>query len=80
MKSAAPTEQEIQEFIDGELDGPARARIAAFLLQHPEWAAKVSNYRKLNNALKQLDSQVLDEPIPERFLDILKRARDTADD
>ena len=80
MACDAPTDLELQAFIDGELDGPNRARVAAFLLQHPEWAAKMSENRKLNDALKELDRHLLDEPVPQRFLDILERAREDSGD
>ena len=72
----APTEDELQEFIDGRLDGPARARVAAFLLRHPEHSGEVRNLQKLTRALQELDRDILDEPIPQRLLDILKQARE----
>lgn len=71
----APTDDEIQEFIDGHLDGPNRARVAAYLLRHPERSGEVRNMQKLTKELQKLDREVLDEPVPERLLEILRKAR-----
>ena len=76
MSCDTPTEDEIQEFIDGRLEGPARARVAAFLLRHPGTSAEVRNQKKLMRALQELDRDVLDEPIPDRLSEILKNARE----
>lgn len=76
MCSDTPTEEEIQEFIDGRLDGPAQARVAAYLLRNPEVSAEVRNHKKLTKALQELDRDVLDEPVPDRLLDIVKNARE----
>ncbi len=75
MCSDAPTDDEIQEFVDGRLNGAARARIAAYLLRDPHQSAKVRDLQNLTKALQDLDRDVLNESVPDRLMDILRNAR-----
>jgi anti-sigma factor RsiW len=68
-----PTEETIQDYVDGRLNSADEARVEAYLIEHPEVAATVDRNRKTGQALRRLGAQVLDEPVPARLKDVLKR-------
>jgi len=69
------SEEDLQAYVDGVLDGSSRAWVEAHLVAHPEDAARVQAWRELNVALRATYNPVLDEPVPER---LRVRARDTS--
>ena len=76
MSQIEPTEAEISDLIDGRLSGRRREEVERWLADHPERARAVERQRELNSALKDLGSEILDEPVPERLRDVLKRTSD----
>ncbi|HEX3210758.1 MAG TPA: hypothetical protein VHQ91_15320 [Geminicoccaceae bacterium] len=68
-----PSDEQIQAFVDGQLDGRDLAAVTAYLLDHPEVACEVETLRRQNDALKQIGHEVLNEPIPERLRVVLGR-------
>jgi len=76
MSSRKPvTDDELSEYVDGGLSEERRAEIAAWLLENPKKAAEVERLRQLNDALRDLGADILDEPVPERLREVVRRAR-----
>ena len=73
MGPEAVTEDEIQEFIDGRLTAGRRREVEAFLAARPERAAEVQSLLRQQEALRRLGEDILNEPIPDRFQEILRR-------
>lgn len=60
-------ENEILAFVDGHLPPERRRAVMAYLAAEPDEAARMSDYRTLNEALHLLYDEVLHEPLPERL-------------
>lgn len=69
-----PSEQDLQDYVDGRLDAGQQAEIAAYLAEHPEIAARVERYRAHIAGLHALYDGVLTEPIPPGMQTLLRRA------
>ncbi len=54
----------LSAWLDGELDGPARAALDAWLREHPDDAAQARRWAADRDALRARFDPVLDEPIP----------------
>lgn len=65
--AAAPIEQEIDAYIDGQLDVEGRFAVEDYLRQHPDLAARVMGDLGKRSALQLLAGD--DEPVPARLLD-----------
>jgi len=70
-----PSEQDLHAYIDGHLEPAEAARVAAYLARHPEAAALVEAYRAQTAGLHALYDKILDEPVPERMLALLRERR-----
>ncbi|MGQ0663751.1 MAG: anti-sigma factor family protein [Pseudomonadota bacterium] len=57
-------EDDLHAHADGRLGPERRAEVEAWLAEHPEDAARVAFYARLNAGLRQLYDPVLAEPIP----------------
>jgi anti-sigma factor RsiW len=66
-------DHKLQDYIDGRLDDRDRAAVAAYLLAHPETASQVETLRRQNEALRGIGQEILDEPVPARLRELLKR-------
>ncbi len=58
------TEDELLAYVDGRLERDARDRVAAWLADHPEDAARVAAYGAQISALRGAYDPILDEPLP----------------
>ena len=67
------TEDEIQEYIDGRLTALRRKDVEAYLAVRPERAAEVQSLLRQQEALRRLGEDILNEPVPDRFQEILRR-------
>ena len=56
---------DLHAYADGRLDEARRAAIETWLASHPDEAARVAFYKRLNGELHRLFDPVLDAPIPE---------------
>jgi len=65
-------EQDLQAFVDGQLDEEQHAKIADYLNQNPEEAKRVAAYRQQNDLMHGLFDPILDEPIPESLREPLQ--------
>lgn len=70
-----PSEQDLHAYIDGHLEPGEAARVAAYLAQNPEAAALAEAYRAQTAGLHALYDKILDEPLPEPMLALLRRRR-----
>lgn len=68
-------EDKIMAFIDGLLDDQDAAYVAAYLLANPEKAREVADLRKQNIAIKILGNEILEEPIPEKLIELINLAK-----
>ena len=64
---------DMQDYIEGRLGDSDRARIDAYLRLNPQEAARVEALRLQAQRLKKLGDDILREPVPEQFLEILQR-------
>lgn len=60
-------EEQLSAYVDGELSGPELAQVEAWLLGHPDDRAQVDAWRQDRQALAQLFSPVLQEPLPDNL-------------
>jgi anti-sigma factor RsiW len=69
----------LQDYIDGHLSERDQAAVAAYLLARPGIAAEVEALRRQSEILRGIAQAMLDEPVPERLREMLrKRAPVTA--
>jgi anti-sigma factor RsiW len=73
---AYPSEEELNAYIDGELDADCQKRIETLLSKQPRFAAKISELRAQDDALRESAEPALQEPAPERLVSIVKRGAD----
>lgn len=66
MSTPVVTEADLQAWVDGQLAADARARVEAWLHDHPKDAERLAQYGRLNRALRDYDA-VLAEPIPSQL-------------
>ena len=57
-------EDDLHAFVDGRLDPGRRAAVEAWLVAHPEAAARVAADREMRDRLRARLASVADEPIP----------------
>ena len=73
MNLQPPTDELLCAFLDGELDGPdhesERQRVQAWLLHHPEDAARLRLWAADAEALRARMASMLDEPVPAALRD-----------
>ena len=67
MSSPVHKEHDIQEYVDGRLDGRRREEFLAYLDANPELADYVDGLKKQNESLRRLGAEVLEEPVPGRL-------------
>lgn len=61
------------DYVDGELDDNARVAVAVKLADSPDDTAIVEQYRLQDRAIQDAFGPVLDEPIPEKLLNVVRR-------
>jgi anti-sigma factor RsiW len=66
---------DLQDYIEGRLDDARLRAVLAYLDQHPEQAVEVEALRKQAEQLRRLGAEIVEEPIPDKFLDILQRLK-----
>jgi len=66
---------DLQDYIEGRLDEARLRVVRAYLEQHPEQAIEVEALRKQAEQLRRLGAEIVDEPIPRKFIEILQRLK-----
>lgn len=61
------TEHDLHAYVDGALDGPARAAVEAYLAEHPAAAGEVEDLKRQNETLRALYGHIATEPVPPRL-------------
>ena len=56
--------EDLHAYVDGRLDATYRAKVDAWLVQHPADAARVAAYCQQNDLMQALFNPVLNEPLP----------------
>lgn len=72
------SDSDLNAYVDGELDAPARLEMEAWLNDHPEDALRVSEYRLQISALHRRYDPILAEAIPAGMRDTVMHARSRA--
>jgi len=67
------TTLDLQDYLDGRLSAKRRVEVEAFLERNPESAAEVVALRAQSMALRRLGAEILDEPVPDRLMDLVRR-------
>jgi anti-sigma factor RsiW len=75
IEPGPPSEQDLHAYIDGHLEPAEASRVAAYLARHPETAALVEAYRAQTAGLHALYDKILDEPVPQEMLALLRHRR-----
>lgn len=76
MKHDKPVEEnDLQAYIDGQLESVRRAEVEKYLEVNPEEAERVHACERQNAMLKNLFDPVLDEAVPERLPQVMKPGR-----
>lgn len=66
---------DLQDFIEGRLSVERRGEVEAYLSAHPAESRRVAILREQAGRLRRLGNEMLVEPVPAQFLDILKRLK-----
>lgn len=66
------SDDKIQEYVDGRLSVRERAAVAAILSVSPQLRREVTELVLVNEMVRVLGQDILDEPVPERLTDVLK--------
>jgi anti-sigma factor RsiW len=69
------TPEEMQDYIEGRLAEDDAASVLEYLRFHPSEAAHMQALRRQAEKLRRFAEQMLNEPIPERFREIIERLR-----
>ncbi|HYD29850.1 MAG TPA: NepR family anti-sigma factor [Azospirillaceae bacterium] len=67
---------DINAYLDGALTEAERREMEQAIREDPEAAALIHLHRRHVEELHRLYDSVLEEPIPERMLSLLRRARE----
>ena len=70
-RNSPVTEDELHVYIDGELPADRREAVEAWLVSHPEDAARVAAWRTQAEAIRARYGDVINESVPDRL--VLKR-------
>lgn len=58
------TEEDLNAYVDGLLDGEREGELVAYLDQHPEVAQRVEGYQRNDAALRAAFEPIAEEPVP----------------
>jgi anti-sigma factor RsiW len=71
------TMSDIHAYLDGALDDGERRQFEDILITDPEAAGMVKQLRNQMAELRRLYDPVLDEPVPDRLLDLLRAYKES---
>ena len=69
------TDAQINDYIDGRLSKQERAAVAAVLLADPDLMYKVMRMILINDVVRGLGRNVLNEPLPDTFKEIVDKKK-----
>lgn len=68
MKGEPITDYDLNAYIDGQLDAERAADVEVYLAEQPDEADRLRDYQAINRQLRNLHSEVLQQPVPKRLL------------
>jgi len=71
MNEPIIADDDLQRYVDGVLDETRRIAVEAWLAQNPRDAERMAKLREFNAALHGAFDSVLEEPVPERLMQVL---------
>lgn len=69
------TDEDVSGYLDGSLQPLRRAQVDAAIRADSRLARKVAAYRAQEEGLRSMAAVVLDEPVPEHLLEVVRKAR-----
>jgi hypothetical protein len=66
------SDETLMAYADGEVDAATRAIIEAAMRDDPEIRRRIEEHRALRHAMQGAFSEVLDEPVPQRLIDVAR--------
>lgn len=72
----SPSKETIAAYADGQLEGDALREVEAAIAAEPELRAQVEAHQALKARLSGHFAPLMDRPVPERFVELLKDAPD----
>ncbi len=73
----AITEEDLGSLLDGELDSACQVRVLEAIVQDPDLLKRLRADSRIARRLREMNAEVLDEPVPQRFLDLLDALDDS---
>lgn len=74
-KKILPTTDDLHAFVDGRLAPDRMEAVEAYIAAHPEAAAAVADYRRIDAALHEAYDGVFDEPLPAGHVALIRDRR-----
>lgn len=68
MSQRDVTESDLHAWLDGEVPDARREEIETYVAAHPDVAARIEAYRRIDRAVGAQFDTVLDEPVPARLM------------
>ena len=62
------SDSDLQAYADEQLGHEQRIKVEAYIREHPEAAATVEEFQRLNKATHELYDSVVEEPLPTQFI------------
>lgn len=72
IHSGTPTNETLMAFADGELDTAQRTEVENLLQGNPGLRQRVTQMQQQRNRVRNAFASVLDEPVPDRFAQLLR--------
>jgi anti-sigma factor RsiW len=72
---AGVSDEDLSSYLDGGLEPLRRAQVEAAIRADPHLARTVAAYRAQEEDLREMAAAVLEEPVPEHLLNVVRRAR-----
>ena len=72
MSDSPITEADLNAYVDGLLPPSQLVEIEAYLSESPAEMARMRAYREQNAALRALYDPILNEPVPQRLIDVVR--------
>jgi anti-sigma factor RsiW len=73
--SAGVSDEDLSSYLDGGLEPLRRAQVEAAIRANPHLARTVAAYRAQEEDLREMAASVLEEPVPEALLNVVRKAR-----
>lgn len=74
-RSAGVSDEDLSSYLDGGLEPLRRAQVEAAIRADPHLARTIAAYRAQEEDLREMAASLLDEPVPEHLLQVVRAAR-----